>query len=430
MISRTTKTQLVAFALIAAIGMAFVGSRYAQLDRLFGADAYTVTADFAQSGGIFEGAEVTYRGTAVGRVGRLHLADNGVYVDLRIDKAQRRIPADTKAVVANRSAIGEQYVDLQPRSDGGPYLKDHSKIAQDDTQTPIEITEVLLNLDQLVESVGKDDLRTTVHELGTGFAGKGRDLQAILDNSSVLIRAADANVEQTIKLITDSKTVLGGQIAGADNIREWAKSTALLTDTLVKSDADLRKLIDQGDSAAQQVDALLTENKSDVAVLLSNLITTNEVAAVRMPNLEMLFLIYPVVSMGGYVVQSRDPSTHKYDARFGMVLGGSPPVCHNGYQGTNERAPQDTSNVPMNTNAGCTESPSTGSNVRGAQNVPRPGEGGGMNRTTVLTSYDPATRTVDGGPGVPEIRLGSTGGEQRVMGEDSWQWLMLGPLTK
>jgi phospholipid/cholesterol/gamma-HCH transport system substrate-binding protein len=429
MISRTTRMQLVAFALIAAIGMAFVGGRYAQIDRLFGADAFTVTADFAQSGGIFEGAEVTYRGTAVGRVGTLHLVGNGVYVDLRIDKG-RRIPAETKAVVANRSAIGEQYVDLQPKSDGGPYLKDHSTIARDDTETPIEITQLMLNLDQLVESVGKEDLRTTVRELGTGFRGKGRDLQAILDNSAVFIRAADANVEQTIKLITDSKTVLGGQIAGADHIREWAKNTALLTDTLVRSDADLRKLIDQGDSAAQQVDALLTENKSDVAVLLSNLITTNEVAAVRMPNLEMLFLIYPVVSMGGYVVQSRDPGTHKYDARFGMVLGMFPSVCHKGYQGTAARAPQDTSNVLMNTNARCTASPSTGTNVRGAQNVPQPGEGGGNNRTTVLTSYDPATRTVDGGPGVPEIRLGSTGGQQRVMGEDSWQWLMLGPLAK
>ena len=372
---------------------------------------------------------MTYRGTAVGRVGRMHLADNGVYVDLEIDKG-RRIPADTKAVVANRSAIGEQFIDLQPMSDDAPYLEDHSTIARADTETPIEITDLLLNLDQLVESVGKDDLRTTVRELGTGLRGTGRDLQAILDNSAVLIRAADANVEQTIKLITDSKTVLGGQIAGAGHIREWAKNTALLTDTLVDSDADLRKLIDQGDSAAQQVSALLTENKSDVAVLLSNLITTIEVDAVRMPNLEMLFLIYPVVSMGGYVLQSKDAGTHKYDARFGMVLGLFPSTCHNGYQDTNKRMPQETSNVPLNTNARCTTSASTGTNVRGAQNVPRSGDGGGMNRTTVLTSYDPATRTIDGGPGVPEIQIGSTGGQQRVMGKDSWQWLMLGPLAK
>lgn len=429
MITRTTRVQLMVFALIAAVGMSFVGARYAQLDRLFGADAFTVTADFAQSGGIFEGAEVTYRGTVVGRVGTLHLADNGVYVDLRIDNGEK-IPADTRAVVANRSAIGEQYVDLQPKTSTAPYLTDHSEISRADTETPLEITDLLLNLDQLVQSVGKDDLRTTVRELGTGLRGKGRDLQAILDNSAVLIRAADTNIEQTIKLITDSKTVLGGQIASADHIRQWAKNTALLTTTLVNSDADLRKLIDQGDSAAQQVNLLLTENKTDVAVLLSNLITTNEVAAVRLPNLEMLFLIYPVTSMGGYVLQSKDAGTGKYDARFGMVLGLYPSTCHNGYEGTAKRVPQETSNTPLNTNARCTTSAASGVNVRGAQNVPQPDGSRGANRTTVLTSYDPATRLVDGGSGVPEIRVGSTGGQQRVMGKDSWQWLMLGPLTK
>ena len=41
--------------------------------RLFG-DGYVVTADFAESGGIFTNAEVTYRGVAVGRVDRLRLA--------------------------------------------------------------------------------------------------------------------------------------------------------------------------------------------------------------------------------------------------------------------------------------------------------------------------------------------------------------------
>jgi phospholipid/cholesterol/gamma-HCH transport system substrate-binding protein len=428
MISRTTKLQLIVFALIAAVGMSFVGARYARLDRLFDDGTFTVTADFAQSGGIFEGAEVTYRGTGVGRVGELRLAEGGVYVDLELEDGTK-IPADTRAVVANRSAIGEQFVDLQPKVDDGPVLQDKSTIARSDTETPIEITDLLLNLDQLVNSVDRDDLRTTVRELGTGLRGKGRDLQAILDNSAVLIQAADANINQTIKLITDSRTVLNTQIASSNHIRQWAKNTALLTDTLVKNDANVRKLIDNGDDAALQVNALLTENKSDVAVLLSNLITVNEVAAVRMPALEMLLLTYPIVSMGGYIQPQVDKGTGHYDAGFGLILGFSPSACHQGYQGTTKRVPQDTENTPLNTKAGCTESAANGVNVRGAQNVPRPGGSNGVNRTA-LTSYNPADRTVDGGNGVPDLVLGSTGGQHRVMGKDSWQWLLLGPLSK
>ena len=56
------------FVIITLVGVSFVGARYARLDRLFYDSAYTVTAHFAQSGGIFAGAEVTYRGVGIGRV--------------------------------------------------------------------------------------------------------------------------------------------------------------------------------------------------------------------------------------------------------------------------------------------------------------------------------------------------------------------------
>ena len=41
-----------------------------------------------------------------------------------MDPGADKIPASTKAVVATRSAVGEQYVLLQPDNNKGPYLKD------------------------------------------------------------------------------------------------------------------------------------------------------------------------------------------------------------------------------------------------------------------------------------------------------------------
>ncbi|MBY8852911.1 MlaD family protein, partial [Saccharothrix sp. MB29] len=61
------------------------------------------------------GGEVTYRGVPVGRVGPIRLVDRRVEVELRITAGAPPIPADLEAVVANRSAVGEQYVDLRPR---------------------------------------------------------------------------------------------------------------------------------------------------------------------------------------------------------------------------------------------------------------------------------------------------------------------------
>jgi phospholipid/cholesterol/gamma-HCH transport system substrate-binding protein len=427
-ISRTVRIQLMVFLLITVIGVAYVGGKYAQIDKLLFDDDYTVSASFAESGGIFTGAEVTYRGQPVGRVGELRLLNDGVDVNLDIDKGVK-IPNDLLAVVANRSAIGEQYVDLQPRRDSGPYLQDHSRIAREDTAIPIDTTELLLNLDQLVNSVDKESLRTTVRELGEALKGRGTDLQRIIDNSGLLIDDADANILQTIKLINDGDTVLATQVASGDAIKTWAKNLALLSDTLVSSDANIRQVIDQGSAASEQVTALISENRADIAVLLGNLLTVSELTAVRLDAVEQLLVVYPMTAMGGYVVPAKDPNTGHYDAHFGLVLGVDPPACRAGYGGTDWRMPQETTNNAANSKAGCTANPSTGVNVRGAQNKPSPSSRDDLNRIGYGVGYDPATGAAGGTGGVPAFTIGSTGGQADLLGSDSWKALILGPVT-
>jgi phospholipid/cholesterol/gamma-HCH transport system substrate-binding protein len=426
-ITKGVRIQLMVFLLITVVGIAFVGARYAQVDKLLYDQEFTVSASFAESGGIFEGAEVTYRGQPVGRVGELKLLPDGVLVDLDIDK-KNKIPNDLLAVVANRSAIGEQYVDLQPRRDGAPYLKDHSRIDRENTAIPIDTTELLLNLDELVNSVNQDSLRTTVKELGAALKGRGTDLQKIIDSSGQLIDDADANILQTIKLINDGDTVLATQVASGDAIKTWAKNLALLSDTLVSSDTNLRKVIDQGSAASTQITGLIQDNRADIAVLLGNLLTVSQLTAVRLDAVEQLLVVYPAVSMGGYVVAAKDPGSGHYDAHFGLVLGFSPPACRPGYL-KDWRVPQDTTDVKAATKAGCTASPTTGTNVRGAQNKPSPSSRPDRNRVGTGVGYDPATGEAGGTAGSPDLILGSTGGQQDLLGSDSWKALILGPVT-
>ena len=100
MITRLTKIQLVIFAIVTVLGGAFVGGRYAQIDRLFIDRSFPVSAQFADSGGIFAGAQVTYRGIPVGKVGKLEFKDNGVRATLNIENSAPKISADVLAVVA------------------------------------------------------------------------------------------------------------------------------------------------------------------------------------------------------------------------------------------------------------------------------------------------------------------------------------------
>ncbi len=372
MITRLVRVQLVVFLALTLVGVSLAGVRYAGVGRaLFGGD-YDVRADFADAGGIFEGAEVTYRGVGVGRVARLAPTTSGVEIHLALREGAR-VPADTLAVVANRSAIGEQYLDLQPRRAGGPYLREGSRIARRDTRTPLPTTALLVDLDRLVDSVPRKDLVTVVDELGTAFQGTGGDLSRLVDAGNALVEDADANLAQTVDLIEDGRTVLDTQRASGSAIRSFASDLADLSDTLVKADPDLRTVLDQGVATANQLDGLIDENEGDVPVLLGNLVTTGQIVRARLAGVRQVLIIYPYVVRGGYTVIAPDPATGEYSAHFGLQAGLSPASCRKGYGGTRKRPPEDVAQTPANVDARCSDA---GTTKRGAQNAPAPaGEG-------------------------------------------------------
>lgn len=426
MITKRTKVQLMIFVVITLVGVAFVGARYARLDRLVLDDSYRVAAHFADSGGIFSGAEVSYRGVTVGQVGELVLTDEGVDVMLDIDDDTAPIPAETKAVVANRSAVGEQYVDLQPQTDDGPYLEDGGEIDTAMTVTPIPPMQWLGSLDRLASSVDKQDLVTVVGEMGKAFKGTGESLGQIIDTSNSFIETANANFDVTTALLEDGNTVLTTQLEQASAIQSFARDLSLFSETMVKSDADLRRVINNGSATADQLRTFLERNEVNLGDLINNMVTTGEVTGRHIDGTRMILIAYPYVVAGGYTVLGKDPRTGLYDAHFGLITQTDPPVCRKGYESTDDRSPQDGSNRPMNVKAHCAE-PQDLSNARGAQNSPK--YRGMANRAPVVAAYDAETGTVEWTDRSPDASIRYTGGAAATFGEESWKWLLLQPVA-
>jgi phospholipid/cholesterol/gamma-HCH transport system substrate-binding protein len=369
-ITRATVYQLIAFALITIVGVSYVAVRYVGLGDLVSGRSYLVSVDLAESGGIFEGAEVTYRGVTVGRVEALRLEGDGVRVDLRLD-GTHDVPADTDAVVENRSAVGEQYVDLQPATDDGPFLAAGDVIARERTRTPVPTEKLLLDVSRLVRSVDQQDLQVVVSELGKAFAGGSRDLERLLDAGDRLTLAATDALPETLTLIDDGAIVLDTQRETGPAVRSFAADLADLSETLAsdRTDADLRAVLDNGVVASAELDGLLQDNRSALAGLLTNLVTVGEVTVTRVDGIEQLLVTYPAVVAGGYTVVPGDGTAH-----FGLVLSTTPPPCQEGYsRAGNESDPNQTSGLPpTDRNAQCTAARGSGINVRGAQNAPNP----------------------------------------------------------
>ncbi|WP_430333835.1 MCE family protein [Rhodococcus sp. ACT016] len=375
MVSRLARWQLVAFIVVAVLGIGYVGAKYVRLDTLLGFGEYQVDAEFATSGGIFTNAEVTYRGVPVGRVGDLALTEDGVSVALMISNGAPKIPASAKAVVANRSAIGEQYVDLQPDTDEGPYLVDGSVITEPNTSTPIPVENLIGSVDSLARSVPTDALHTTVVELGRAFTGKGEDLQVLVDSLGRFTQTANEALPQTLTLISDGRTVFDTQADQSGAIRQFSDGLEQIAAQLKSSDPDVRRLIGTGKDASDTVGKVVATSGDALTTDLTNLNTTLTTLAPRSIALQPFFQFLPALSAGASAVAPGDGTIH-----FGLVLETDNPVpCTKGYEGTQEILAQmkaqnpnfdDTvDDFPFNTKVRCAVEQGNPTGVRSAERI-------------------------------------------------------------
>jgi phospholipid/cholesterol/gamma-HCH transport system substrate-binding protein len=366
MLTRTVRFQLLAFFVIAVVSIVYALIRFTDVEGVFGDEGYTAKLELQDSGGIFTNAEVTYRGVQVGKIGDLRLTKTGLEVDLDIDADAPDIPSDLDAVVANRSAVGEQFVDLRPRAAGGPTLRDRPVIPVDRGHVPVSTDKVISALDTFATSVPTDSLRTVVDELDTAFTGTGQDLQVLLDSTATFTDAAAEHLPQTIQLIDSSGTVLATVNRQSGNIKAFAGDLKLLAGQLKTSDPDLRKLISVTPGAAEQLDRFVRESGPGLSVTLANLLTTSNILLPRQDGIEQALVTYPAVAVGSKTVTPGDGTAH-----LGLALNlFDPPPCVKGYEGTKKKAGNDESNTAPNDQAYCAEPKGSPIAVRGSQNAP------------------------------------------------------------
>jgi phospholipid/cholesterol/gamma-HCH transport system substrate-binding protein len=436
MLRRSTKIQLILFVVITLLGLSYVSAKYVGLAKyVTGDDGCTVSADFPDSGGIFTDAEVTYRGVTVGSVGSLHLLPHGIRVDLHLDNCgSPRIPANSIAIVADRSVVGEQYVNLvvpngTPPSPRG--LAAHSRIGSMTTnRLPVATQTLLVNMDRFVNSVPLKDLKTVVDELGRAVNGRGDDLQHLLDASDALLTTANepSNVKATLALIEQSGSVLQTQLDEQPALRSFTHSLNLLSQQLKASDPDIRHLFATGPGDLATVQKFIQDNRTDLGVTLANLITVGDLLVQHRDGIEEILELYPALAAAGPSVVKQEGGA--YVGQLGLVLQTTPDpqdcglspgaTDRQGYGGTQIRTPNELGPIAPNVAAQCT-GPSTGknaTNIRGSAHVP------GGDPISLSGGGIAYPRTVTGNV----LRVGPALPTTRTMGDASWIGLVTASL--
>lgn len=388
MLTRFVRIQLFLFTVASIIGIVAMVLVYMQLPTLLGIGRMTVKLELPRTGGLYQFSNVTYRGVQIGKVTDVRAARSGAVATLSLATSPK-IPADLQASVLSVSAVGEQYVDLLPRTDSGPYLRDGSVITAENTTVPQKVGPMLDQVSALLQTIPKEKLSALLDESFKGLNGTGDDLSALLNSASTVAADFDEVGDRARTLIDDGKQLLDAQAAASEALRVWSRSLAGVTSQLSTNDPQVRSLLTHAPGALDETSRLLNSVKPTLPVLLANLTTVGQIAVTYRPSLEqLLVLLPPYIASVQAVGLPRNNPTGFTQGDFTLTIG-DPPACTVGFLPPSSwRSPADLSDIDTPDGLYCKLPQDSPIAVRGARNYPCMGQPGKRAPTVEMCESD------------------------------------------
>ncbi|TDL04156.1 MCE family protein [Mycolicibacterium obuense] len=370
MLDRLSKIQLSIFAVVTVLTVGAISIFYLRVPEAIGLNSYQVTANFTAAGGLYQNANVTYRGVTVGQVESVGLSDNGVIAHMRLDSGTP-VPANVTATVKSVSAVGEQYVDLVPPDDAsGDTLRNGADIPVSRTAIGQDIAGLLQQADALVSSVGNSRIKDLLRETFKAFNGSGPELARLIQSARLLVDEANANYGQTTQLIDQAGPFLDSQIASGDNIRSLADGLARFTGEVAGADPQLRTLLQTAPGAAGVASETFEGIRPDFPMLAANLANLGRIGVIYNKSIEQALVIFPALISALTTVAGGVPADEGGKLDFKIHLN-DPPSCSVGFvPPTQIRSPADTTLRELPTDLYCKTPQNDPAVVRGARNYP------------------------------------------------------------
>ncbi|GLP73649.1 mammalian cell entry protein [Mycobacterium antarcticum] len=370
MIDRLTRLQLTIFAIVTVICVGAISAFYLHLPAAVGIGAYEVTADFEAGGGLYQNANVTYRGVTIGRVEQVSLADQGVVATMRLN-TDTEVPDNVTATVKSVSAVGEQYIDLVPPQDpSSGRLGNGSNIGVDRTAVGQDISALLSQAETLVDSIGNARVKDLLQETFKAFNGSGPELARMIQSSRLLIDEANDNYGQISQLIDQAGPFLDAQIRSGDDVKSLSDGLARFTSELARADPQLRTTLETVPGTAQAANTTFDGIRPNFPMLAANLANFGRIGVIYRKSIEQALVIFPALMSALITVGGGLPADEGGKLDFKVDLG-DPPPCSTGFiPPPLIRSPGDTTLRDLPTDLYCKTAQNDPAVVRGARNYP------------------------------------------------------------
>ena len=194
-------------------------------------EGYRIKAQMPESALLVKEADVRMAGLDIGRVKNLSLErDGGNLVEMEIDSEFAPLPKDVKAILRQKSLLGQIYIELTPGTRDGPKLDDGEQIKEEAIVEPVELDEIISLFDEetrknfqgwireislAIENGRGEDLSNAIGNLDD-FAAAGSNLLKILDDQEPALRRLVKNTGITLNALTERRGQLRELIGNAN----------------------------------------------------------------------------------------------------------------------------------------------------------------------------------------------------------------------
>jgi phospholipid/cholesterol/gamma-HCH transport system substrate-binding protein len=226
----------------------------------------TVSAYFADAGGLRTGNGVEVSGFPVGKVSSIDLDGPGVLVKFKVGNSIH-LGSLTEVAIKTKGLLGSKILDVIPRGEG----QLQGTIPMDRTVSPYQLPDALGDLATTISGINTEQLSGSLTTLARTFANTPPDLRNALQGVARFAQILDERDAHLRTLLDNAAKATGVLAKRTDQVVSLVKDTnALLAQLRTQSEA-LDQIWMNISAASRQLQGFIAENRQELRPALDKL---------------------------------------------------------------------------------------------------------------------------------------------------------------
>src|SRR3954466_5157569 len=258
---------------------------------------YRFQTSFGEATQLAKEADVRISGVSVGKVKTIVTEPDGRSdVTIELENRYAPLPKDAKAVLRQKTLLGETYVELSPGHKSAGTVPENGTLPASSVSPTVELDEIFRAFDRKT----RDAFQTWMQSQAGAFKGRGRDINDAIGNlapfavdTDVLLRILDQQRNEVRGVVRDTGTVFNALTARDSELASLITNSNRVFSTTAERNEDLKDLFRV--LPTFQRESTLTVNRLTRFAHNTNPLITDLHPAARelSPTLEQLSLLAP-----------------------------------------------------------------------------------------------------------------------------------------